>query len=377
MSEEKSQVVRQWVSMPGGSCDVRIGAGLVEGLGSLLRSAVGTPHACALVTAQGGDARLEERLRRQLTDGGFAVSQIHVASGRDARGWDALGSLLDCLGEAGITCDDLLLVAGDVDMLSLGSAAASCWCGGVPLAGLPTDLDAMVESPCSPRSIAAGGRDRMVSLRPSMRYLLCDPEEMDLDLGSETSLLARAIFAASAVAESDKAFEELWDGTPQYMGGGEGAGDAILAQALTSLKTRGYMVSSTSLATRQASTYAFDFAWAMSAELPDVPLSTLVAEGMRFAGRLSVAQEKISVDDMLSQDELLERLGLPYLSCSMEPSRMVEALRRERFQRSGRFLLAIPQKLGRVRLSSVDDDLLLEHVTAWCQTHQPQEGAEA
>ena len=39
-----------------------------------------------------------------------------------------------------------------------------------------------------------------------------------------------------------------------------------------------------------------------------VPASTLLADGMRFSARLAVALEQLSVDDMFTQDELLERL---------------------------------------------------------------------
>ena len=101
---------------------------------------------------------------------------------------------------------------------------------------------------------------------------------------------------------------------------------------------------------------------------PKVPASVLLADGMRFAARLAVATDALSVDDMFTQDELLERLGVGTTEVPVDPDELVAALRAERFRRSRRFMLALPRSLGRVRLSIVDDDLLAEHVAAWCSS---------
>ena len=50
MSTTESQAIRQWVSAPGGSCDVRAGAGVIESCGRSLATLVGKPRLCALVS---------------------------------------------------------------------------------------------------------------------------------------------------------------------------------------------------------------------------------------------------------------------------------------------------------------------------------------
>jgi hypothetical protein len=85
-----------------------------------------------------------------------------------------------------------------------------------------------------------------------------------------------------------------------------------------------------------------------------------------------VGLEKLSIDDMLAQDELLEALGIGTISCSLEPEALVEALKAESFRRQNRFHVLVPLALGRVRLTAVADDLLLEHASAWCAAHAPQ-----
>ena len=50
----------------------------------------------------------------------------------------------------------------------------------------------------------------------------------------------------------------------------------------------------------------------------------------------------------------------------MDADALIAAMREERYRRTNRFMLALPRSLGRVRLSMVPDDLLAEHVGAWC-----------
>ena len=94
--------------------------------------------------------------------------------------------------------------------------------------------------------------------------------------------------------------------------------------------------------------------------------STARAEALRFQARLAAGEGLFEVDDVLAQDELLDSLELPMVQASVNPDELVKALRAERFERSNRFLLGLPRKLGRVRLAAVDDELIAEHVAAWC-----------
>ena len=50
---------------------------------------------------------------------------------------------------------------------------------------------------------------------------------------------------------------------------------------------------------------------------------------------------------------------------------MIDAMKAQRFARTNRFLLSIPKTLGRVRLTTVAEELLAEHIGAWCDAHLP------
>lgn len=364
---EPSHVVRQWVSMPGGSLDARVGAGAVEEIGVVLRSAVGRPRAAALAFDPAAPADLVEHLRRDLTSTGYEPHLVELPEAVSCHDLTALAQLLAQLGRAGITADDLVVAAGGYDALSLASAACTAWCGGVTLVGVPLDLHALVEAPLTPRPFDVGGKERMASLRPSFRHLVCDPVWMDLDQGEEPARLARALMAATAVAESQKAFEALFDRASSVAAGD---GDDLMDQAMDTLKGRGRLVSSTVLAQRQALAYGQDVANALARLAPGVAPSTLLAGALRFAARLSAGQGKLKVDDVLAQDELLDRLDLPDVTGAFDPDEVIAALKAERFLRTNRFMVEAPESFGRVRLMSVDDELLREHVGAWCASRE-------
>ena len=92
---------------------------------------------------------------------------------------------------------------------------------------------------------------------------------------------------------------------------------------------------------------------------------------MRFAARLGVAQETLSIDDMLAVDEVLERLGLDTTRADVDPTALAGRIRENRFLSTNRFMLAVPRGLGRVRLAVMTDELIEEHTGAWCAS-RPQ-----
>ena len=353
---------RQWVTLRNASMDVRGGAGILGHAAHDLRALVGRPHACALVREPGEDAELVEEFCRDLSDQGFDVRALEMpAGGCDLARVEALDVLL---AERDITADDLVVAVGGLETLSVASFACASWCGGVSLAEVPTDVvSALVAGP-SPRALDLPGLPRMVSHDGSARFSVIDLELIGADPAEERTRLAFALMVASAMADSAKAFERLWDGADAVAAGEP---IALLTQLMDTMKSRGRVVSSNAVATRQSISYGQDFARALRAVTSGAaPASVALADGLRVAARLAVAQGALSIDDMLAQDELLERLGVGTTEVPVDAGELVAALRAERFRRTNRFMMAIPRAIGRVRPATVSDEELVEHLGAWC-----------
>ena len=355
---------RQWVAMRNVSMDVRGGWGISGSAAKELRTAIGKPHVAALVGEGGVDPALVEALHRDLSASGFEVRRIEMPEGGcDLPRVEALDELL---ADAGVVAEDIVVAVGGYETLSVASFACSSWCGGTSLAEVPLDAASAIVAGATPRALDLPGLPRMVTQDGSARFSIVDIGLFDLDPAGEPARLSFALMAQTATCDSNKAFERLWDATDDLV-----AGDvaATLTQLLDTVKSRGRVVSSTAVSTRQSIAYAMDLARPLRALLgPEVPDSTLIADGMRFAARLSAAQDQLSIDDMFTQDELLERLGLGTVEAPVDPDALLAAMREERYRRTNRFMLALPRSLGRVRLSMVPDDLLAEHVAAWCDS---------
>ena len=355
---------RQWVTLRGSSMDLRVGESILDGCAHDLASAIGRPRACVLAAPADAPADVVETMRRGLTDQGFAVHRAEVPSGAAARDAARLLDVYAELARAGVTADDLVVAVGDEAALALVCAACQRWCGSTMYAEVPCDLAGAVVSGPTPRPLDAAGLERCVGLDGTARFELCDLDVLLPNSSEENVLLARALMAQSAMCDSDKAFGKLWDASEDIVAGDR----AAIADALVEVvRSRGKVSSSSSVAIRQSMGYGETIRRALRAVVPaEVPESSLLVESLRFAARLAVASENLSIDDMFTQDELLERLGLGTVACPVDADALLAAIKRERFSRTNRFMLALPRAIGRVRLTAVETEALDEHVRAWC-----------
>lgn len=352
---------RQWVSMRSGSLDLRVGAGALPALAHALRTSAGRPHVCALVHESLAPADAVRTLRDHLSAEGFEVRPVELAE--RACSMEAALALDARLGEARVTSDDVVVAVGGHQTLSMASFACSSWCGGVPLALVPTDLPSALVSAVTPRALDVAGQPRMVSQDGVARYLAVDEDLLACDLAGEKGRLACALMAQVACCESDRTFGRLWDGVDELLSGDLAARAERLQDGV---KMRGKVAASASAATRQSLEFGTTFAHVLRALAPQVDAGTALADGMRFAARLSVALGTLEIDEMLTIDELLARLGLDTARADVSAADLAAGLREERYRRTNRFMLALPRALGRVRLAVVTDELLAEHAAAWC-----------
>ncbi len=358
---------RQWLPLSSGTSDVRMGYNALDQAATIFAAAVGTPRRCMVVVRSSLDEELCELVRRQLVDAGFEV-RWHVLEQECVRTLDEANRLMVELCKAELTKDDLCCSVGDTDVLSLVAYACGLWCAGMPFVAIPLSEVALLEGALAPRALDVDEKREMVQASGAARHVLIDYDLMLSDVASESSHYARVLMAGAATASSERDFSDLWDRADALAAGDE---ETYLTQLLAAAKTRGQALASTAAVVRQSVEYGQSFARAVEcAAKTRYPRSLLVAEGMRFAARLSVGLEKLEIDDMLAQDELLDMLGVDTLVCDLTPEVLVRALKGDAYARSNRFMMLIPYALGRVRLATVPDDMLYEHAAAWCAAHR-------
>ncbi len=376
-------VRRQSVVMRTGSCDMRVGTGALDQLGNAARIAAGKPSRALLVSAADVSPELTERARRLLVDTGFAVSLAGVPAGRAARSIEHVTELYATLAAEHVTADDPIVVIGDADAISLAIFAGATWHTGCPVVAVATTLDAVTDVTVTPRAIDAPAAPDMLVARGNARFMLADPSIFASDELTNGELMGRAVMVAGTVAAGENCFSEL---AVRADGVVDATEDTLVAAILDITKARARVVSSSALAMRQGILYgqaigrALERALAQQQADPSRYLvderpgsARLLAEGLRIAARLAAAKQAPDdklVDFVFTQDGLLEKFGLAEVACVVDPQTLLDCLKAEELARSNRFMLALPLGFGRVRLTSVPDDLLLEHLGGWCKSRR-------
>ena len=360
-------LVRQWVTVPGGSMDVRMGTGLADRAGKELKASLGKPRLAVLASIAGAPGDEVERIRRSLTDAGFLVEQIAFPAGEDALSLDAAKAVLDDLDRLGATSGDGLVVVGDTAALSLASFVARSWCNGISLMEYPLDLRAALEGSCSPLGFTVGAHPEMFMFPAATRYVYCDFDLMAPSFGGDEELFARALMVCGAVADAEKAFAKLWDSIDGFLDGTPKTRAQVIGDAF---RSRGRVISSSAVVTRDSLNYGRTFLRAMRPLFSaDAPSSTLYAEGMRFASRLAAGNGDFAVDDVLAIDEMLDALELGYVEdVPFSAEEMAAAIKAECFRRTNKFQMYTPKSYGRIRLMSITDEMLAEHTEAWVES---------
>ncbi len=371
MSDVRRQLSRQWIPIVGGSCDLRLGEDAVLSAGKVMRDSVGRPHLCVIVHSTNEERRLVEELQRQAIDAGFSCVLYPVED--KCRTSDCAARLNSAFASYGITADDLCCAVGNADLISVASSVCGSWCQGMSLLGIPRDEVALFEGVLIPRALDVGNSTGVVSVRPAARHALLDLSYVMGSSESEESRHARVLMVGAALSSSEIEFSHLWDNAHLLV---NGDAETRRAQIIETAKQRGKLDCSSAMAVRNSLSFGRLFADACATLLPDAGYSSLLAEGMRFCARISVAQDKLPLDDMLALDELLDLMEIETVICDLDERDLMTAYLHQKNLRSRRNLLEIPLAMGRVRLASVENDMLEEHIGAWCDAHRKMCGNE-
>lgn len=365
MMADDPSIARRTVPVPGGSCNIRLGRKAIQALGSGLSAVIGKPRNAQVIAQPGLDGELLAEVRHQLSDAGFLPAVRTLAPDAPVRTFAQAEGVYRALSAHGITTDDVIVAVGSTDTLALGLFCATSWRGGVIIALVPTDCASALECVLTAPGLDLDGDASAVgAIAPNAypRLIVGDLDRMDV-----SGNLVRALMAQTAMGDSKNSFSQLAERAEAIASNDV---DAVGEQMLDSLRSRGRIACSNAVAIRKSLEYGVPFARALMSLVPDVDAGTALAEGLRFASRLSAGEGSCDVELVLTQDALLARLALPEAHVDVDPAELTAAIRTECFRKTNRFMLALPQDFGKVRLASVDEELLEEHLAAWCMARR-------
>jgi 3-dehydroquinate synthase len=354
------------VAVPGGAYEVTIGSGLLDRLGGLMRSVTAAAR-CALVTDDAVGPLYGLRAADALREAGFEPVLFTVRAGERSKSWSEAGRLLEGLSEAGMGRDCVVVALGGGVVGDLAGFCAATYLRGVPVVQVPTTLLAQVDS-------AIGGKTGVdLPLGKNLAGAFWQPIAVVADTGCLATLTDRewrsglAEVAKSAVLDSEAALSAL-EADAAALAGRDPSAAARAVSMAASLKARVVSGDEREAADRECLNYGHTLAHALERELGygTVTHGAAVADGMRFAARLSERVLGGEEEWTRRQVGLLDALGLVPTGARCEPRRLAAAMRSDKKVRSGRVRFVLSRCPGEWVVEPVDEEVLLSALTAWC-----------
>lgn len=353
---------RQLVNLGGFGCDYRIGCGALDDFSRFASNIVTTPKRAVLVLEAGTADSVCTLVERGLIDAGFRVSAIELCAEDPVCTVACASSLQEFCADSRLTCEDVIVSVGGMDVVSVVDYVAKSWCGGCACAHVPTTLDAMCLAATRMRPLALSKARGLVSFHPQVSLVVCDLD-LVMDQSTDDKMLGLVYLVAAAMTESTRSWDAFANKIPGFLAGEEVAYIDMLGMAQTAWSG---VLKASNPSARMAFNYGQPTARALASCLKDAfTPAQFLAEGLRFEARLAHEVFGLDLDTVFEQDDRLEDLGIEEIAFALDVDEFIAALKSEAYRLSNRFMLSIPKASGTIRLATVDDDVLERHARAY------------
>ena len=345
---------------------VRIGAGVLDALGSAVASLGSFDRAIVITDTNVGPLYLE-RAKASLARAGLRTSDIQVPAGETAKSLEVAGEILSALAQLGLGRDCVVVSLGGGVMGDLAGFVASIYMRGVTVVHAPTTLLSMVDA-------SVGGKTA-VNL-PEGKNLVgtfYQPAYVCADVSTLATLDERnwksgcAEIAKAAVIDSDEFFFWLADHAQQLANRDEAVTSEAIARSVVFKANVVAQDKTESSGVRECLNLGHTLGHAIEsvAGFGTFSHGAAVAEGMRFA--LMVAQKKLgaSADFADAAYALLDDLGLAPLEWKASPDELLDAMHRDKKARGGVVRFVLPADVGVWQSCALSDDETRTYLAAW------------
>lgn len=335
-----------------------------------LPEAVAKAHAGSrvlLVTDSAVDALYGEQALQDLKMAGATVSKIVVPSGEGSKSVQVAAEIWDAMASEHLDRDTAVVALGGGVTGDLAGFTGSTFMRGLPIVQAPTTLLSMVDS-------SVGGKTGInLDAGKNLVGTFCQPRHVCADVDVLSSLPEREWLcglgevAKSAAIDSPDFFEWLEENACALRARKAETVQEAVVRCITFKASVVVEDKSETKGVRECLNYGHTLAHAIEAQAGYGVVShgAAVAQGMRFAARLSAALGGASIDFVQRQDALLDALGLEALSLHADPNRLLELMMSDKKVRQSRLRFVLPDAPGCWHIQGVDPRQALEHLDAW------------
>ena len=355
------------INMPGDEAyEVRIGTAASDKLGETLR-AINASKTAVIIADSAVSDTYGPKIRSQLEGASYRVVTLTVPSGETNKSLEVAGELYEALASTGISRDGLIVALGGGVVGDLAGFVAATWMRGIAFAQVPTTLLAMVDA-------SVGGKNG-VNLEAGKNLVgtfaqpihVCEDTDFLMSLPEREWTCGMGEIAKTAVIGPASFYSWLEENAADLVAGRISATQDAIAQSVAFKADVVLHDEHETKGLRECLNYGHTFAHALEsvAGYGIYPHGLAVAEGMRFAARLSADVLDTPVDFVTGQDALLDSLGLVAIEEAYDPESLLEAMGKDKKVRAGKVRFVLPKAQGKWEAVPVEHDRIRAHLGAW------------
>jgi 3-dehydroquinate synthase len=362
----KAHVVH--VDVDDAAYDVVVGSGVLAEVGDRVK-ALSRAKRIALVSDTHVADLFGARVGALLVTAGFDVLPLSVAPGEQSKSWQVAGELLEAFAHVGLDRHDLVLALGGGVVGDLAGFAAATYLRGVNYVQVPTTLLAQVDSSVGGKTgVDLSGGKNLVGAFKQPRLVVADTDS--LTTLTEAEWASGSAEVAKSAVIGGEAFLEWLEKNTEKLRGRDALVTADTVERCVRFKSGVVSSDEREEGARECLNYGHTLGHAIEkvAGYGVVPHGIAVAEGMRFAARLSVEAGHGSLAFVRRQDRLLDEMGLAAMETSFKPGELLEAMHSDKKARGGHVRFVLADAPGLWRCEPVADAMIAEHLDAWAQS---------
>ena len=297
---------------------------------------------------------------------GFDTHPLTVTAGETVKMWQTAGQILEALAQAHVERGDILISIGGGVVSDLTGFVAAVYQRGMHFAQISTSLLSMVDA-------SVGGKTGVdLEAGKNLAGAFKQPVAILMDSDTLTTLpeseyiCGLAEVCKTALLSGDDFVEFMFENADAIK---ERDDEVVKEMVLRCIEFKASIVAQDEhdLGTRECLNYGHTLGHAIERVkgYGAVSHGVAVAEGMRFAARVSAQILGTPLEIVRKQDALLDTFGLTALAAPADSDVMIDAMSNDKKVRSGDVRMVLLKAPGDWQCVTVEESVLYNHLNAW------------
>ena len=354
----------------GDSYDVRIGNGLLDGLGGYLEriEALDGISRLLIITDETVGPLYAKRLKSGIRKAGYHVSDLSIPAGESAKRPEVAAEIWEAMAAIGLDRKSAVIALGGGVVCDMAGFCAATYMRGIPCVLVPTSLLAMVDA-------CVGGKTALnLEAGKNLVGTFSQPAFVCIDTDVLATLPERHLesglgeLAKTAVLYSDDFFFWTLENAPLL----RALDGEILREAIVRSLVFKADVIARDVFDRKGVRACLNYGHTVGHALEKLggfsrfTHGEAVAYGMRFAAELGEAIGT-SPEFVETQGELLDEFGLPASALDYSSDEILEAIRMDKKREQGAIRMIIPHDVADWELIRIEDADAREALEDWLE----------